>query len=87
MGVKAEEGGRVEVSWAVASTADRAPEAGGGRVKAARGEESGWVDGRMDEASVEEDWAADGGVEEAGCKAEDGGALEEGLVQLMTSGG
>lgn len=44
MGVKAEAGGRVEVSRAVAGTADRAAEAGRGRVEA-EGEESGWVDG------------------------------------------
>lgn len=72
----------------MASTADRAAEAGGGRVEAAEGKESGWVDGRMDEASVEEDWATDGGVEEGGREAEDDGALEEGgVVELMTTGG
>lgn len=87
MGVKAEAGGRVELSWAVASMADLAAEAGGGRVEAAEGEESAWVDGWMDEASMEEDWAVDGGVEEGGSEAEDDGALEEGVVELMTSGG
>lgn len=36
---------------------------------------------------MEEDWAVDGGVEEGGSEAEDDGALEEGVVELMTSGG
>lgn len=64
----------------MASTEDRAAEAGGGRVEAAEGEESGWVDGRMDEVSREEHWSADGEVKEGGSEVEDGGALEEGLV-------
>lgn len=89
MGVKAEAGGRVEA--AVASAADPAAEAGGGggggRVEADDGEQSGWVDGRMDEVSVEENWAAGGEAEEGGSKAEREGALEEGAVELMASGG
>lgn len=86
MGVKAEAGGRVAA--AVASVADPAAGVGGGgggRVEAAEGEESVWVDGRMDGA--EEDWAADGRLEEGGSDAEIEGALEEGVVQLVTSGG
>lgn len=77
MGVKAEAGGRVEESRAAASTADGAAE----------GERSGWVDGRMDEAGLEEDWPADGAVEEGGSEAEDDRVLEEGVARLITSGG
>lgn len=58
MGVKTEAGGRAEASTAHCA-AER--QAGGGRVEAwaTAGEVSGLVDGRIDEESVEDDWAAD----------------------------
>lgn len=41
----------------------------------------------MEEASVEEEWAANVGVEEGGSEAEDDWALEEGVAEPMTLGG
>lgn len=68
MGANAEEGGRVEVLWAEASTVDcageRETEEESVEDWAAVGEVSGFVDGRMDEASVEEDWPVDWEAEE-----------------------
>lgn len=81
MGVKAEAGGRVEEPKG--SATDRTAEAGGGRVEAAgTEEESGLADGEIGEASAEDDWAADGGMEEGGSVVEGDGAS----VDLMVSG-